>query len=264
MVPYYGEAIADIVQGARMSDIWGRMGWADTRRRYRRTTIGPFWTSLSLAIFVISMGVVWSNLWKLDPKEYLPYLASGMIVWVLFSSFVMEGCTVFVAAEGLIKQLSVPYTLPIWAMIWRNLIVFAHNLLIYLPVCLYSRLSVNGYMLMVLPGLLALCINGVWIAVVLGLLCARYRDIQQFVASLLQISMLITPILWSPAQLTGRATFLVDFNMLYHYIEIIRDPMMGKPPSMWSWLMVLLATVAGWSLALFMFGRFRRRIPYWL
>ena len=73
MTPNYGDAIADIVHGAGMFDLWGRMGWADIRRRYRRTVIGPFWTSVSLAIFIITMGVVWANLWKLDPKEYLPY-----------------------------------------------------------------------------------------------------------------------------------------------------------------------------------------------
>jgi ABC-type polysaccharide/polyol phosphate export permease len=264
MTPNYGEAIADIVHGARMSDLWGRMGWADIRRRYRRTVIGPFWTSLSLAIFIITMGIVWANLWKLDPKEYLPYLASGLIAWVLFSSFVTEGCSVFVSAEGLIKQLPVSYSMLICAMIWRNLIVFAHNLAIYVPICMYSGLPVTRYTLLFVPGLIAMCLNGAWIALVLGLLCVRYRDIQQVVGSLLQVSMFITPLFWSPAQLTGHAIVLVDYNLLYHYIEIVRDPLLGKPPSAWSWMMVLGATVVGWGLALSMFSRFRRRIPYWL
>jgi ABC-type polysaccharide/polyol phosphate export permease len=264
MNPNYVEAIADIIRGVWMVDLWGRMGWQDIKRRYRRTVFGPLWSSLSLAIFVTTLGFVWANLWKLDPKEYLPFLCSGMLVWVLFSAFIMEGCSIFVSHEGLIKQLGVSYTMLICAMIWRNLLVFAHNFIIYIPVYIYSRLPVTGYMLLAIPGLVVVSLNGAWIAMVLGLLCARFRDIQQVVASFLQVSMFVTPILWSPAQLSGRSRVLVDYNMLYHYVEIVRDPLLGKPPSSWSWFMVGLSTVLGWALALYMFSRFRRRIAYWL
>src|SRR5262245_22158243 len=264
MTPNYVEAISDILRGVVSTDMWGRMGWQDVKRRYRRTVFGPCWASLSLAIFSLSIGLVWANLWNMDPKEYLPYLTSGMMVWVLSSAFVTEACLVFVSAEGLIKQLPVPYSMLICAMLWRNLIAFAHNFVVYVPICIYAGLRPTGYMFLAVPGLIALCVNGIWIAIVLGLLCTRYRDVQQVVISLLQVSMFITPIFWSPTQLGERATFLVDGNMLFHYIEIVRSPLLGRPPSAWSWSMVLIATVFGWSVALFLFSRFRRRVPYWL
>ena len=98
MTPEYGVAIADIVNGARNWDMWGRLGWREVKRRYRRTVVGPFWTTLSLAIFVVVLGVVWSRLWNQDPKTYLPYLTSGMLTWVMFSSFCTEGSATFFAA----------------------------------------------------------------------------------------------------------------------------------------------------------------------
>jgi ABC-type polysaccharide/polyol phosphate export permease len=264
MTPYYGEAIADFVEGVRLVDLWGRMGWAETKRRYRRTVIGPFWSSFSLAIFVGTMGIVWATIFKIDFKEYMPYLTSGMLVWLLLSSFITEGCQVFVAAESLIKQLRINYTILLFAMVWRNLITFGHNLVVYVPVALYCGVPLNASSLMIVPGLVFLCLNGIWIALVLGTLCARFRDIQQVVASLLQIAIFVTPIFWSPTQLGRARIALVDFNLLYHYVEIVRDPLLGQPPLAESWLVVGLATVAGWGLALFLFGRFRRRIAYWL
>ncbi len=152
----------------------------------------------------------------------------------------------------------------ICAMIWRSIIAFAHNLLVYIPVYLFAGLPINGYLLLAIPGLIVVCINGGWIALVLGMLVARYRDVQQIIASFLQIALFITPIFWSPAQLTGPKTLLVHLNMLYHYVEIVRDPLMGKPPSAESWMMVGFATVFGWALALFLFARFQRRIAYWV
>ena len=76
----------------RRSEIWGRLGWRENKRRYRRTVFGPFWTTVSLAMFVIALGLVWSNLWHTDPKVYLPFLTSGMLCWVLLSTICAEGC----------------------------------------------------------------------------------------------------------------------------------------------------------------------------
>src|SRR6266849_6037649 len=47
MNPHYGEAVADLIEGVGLVDLWGRMGWADIRRRYRRTMLGPLWSSFS-------------------------------------------------------------------------------------------------------------------------------------------------------------------------------------------------------------------------
>jgi ABC-type polysaccharide/polyol phosphate export permease len=264
MTPHYGEALADIAHGVTLVDMWGRMGWADVKRRYRRTVIGPFWQSLSLLIFVLAMSVVWASLFNMNVKEYLPYLNSGMMVWMLLSAFITDGSAIFISAEGLIKQLKISYTMLICAMLWRSLITFAHNLAIYVPIYLLAGLPINGYLLLAIPGLAILCLNGAWIAFVLGMLVARYRDVQQIVASFLQIALFITPIFWSLDQLTGTKTLLVHLNILYHYVEIVRDPLLGKPPSLESWLVVGFATICGWSVALYLFARFQRRIAYWV
>jgi ABC-type polysaccharide/polyol phosphate export permease len=260
----YQVALIDIVSGALATSIWGRLGWRETKRRYRRTVFGPFWSTLSLAIFVVTLGVVWSNLWHIDPKVYLPFLTSGMLCWTLFSMICMEGCGGITGYEPLIKQLRISYTLLACATVWRNVLVFLHNLSIYAVICLYGGVSIAWAMLLVVPGLALLCLNGLWISVLLGSICARYRDMQQLVTSLLQISMFITPILWSPDQLKGRALLLADYNPLYHIIAIVRDPMMGKLPSSLDWLVVAFITIFGWMLTVYVMSKFRHRIVYWL
>ena len=56
------------------------MGWLDVKRRYRRTVIRPFWSAISLTIFVAAFGGVGAGLWSRQTKEYLPFLAAGMVV----------------------------------------------------------------------------------------------------------------------------------------------------------------------------------------
>jgi ABC-type polysaccharide/polyol phosphate export permease len=265
MIPQYRSVFIDIRDGIVGWPIWGRLGWRETRLRYQRTVIGPFWTTLSLGIFVGIMGVLWSQLWKIDVKTYMPYLTSGMITWLLFSAMVIEGCATFSGSENLIKQLRVPCTLLACSIVWRNLLVFFHNLLIYALVVLLTGVPVNWNTLLVIPGLILLCLNGVWFSLVFGLICARYRDIQQLVSSVLQIAMFLTPIFWSPQQLSaGRSAVLVHYNLLYQYIEIVRAPLLGQAPDAWAWLTVCGATVLGWLLMLVLHSRFRRRLAYWL
>ena len=257
-------ALIDIVAGIKARQIWGRLGWRETKRRYRRTVIGPFWSTLSLAIFVIALGLVWSNLWHQDPKAYLPFLTAGMLSWVLFSTVCTEGCSVVTANEALIKQLRISFTLLACAVVWRNLIVFIHNISIYVLVCIYAGLAPTWATLLVIPGLLILCLNGCWIAIFLGALCARYRDIQQLVISLLQIALFLTPIFWSSDQLHGRTLLLADYNPLYHLIAIVRDPLLGVAPQPLHWVIAVLITIFGWLLTVQMMRKFRHRFVYWL
>ena len=257
-------ALVDIVTGVRASDIWGRLGWRETKRRYRRTVFGPFWTTLSLAVFVVALGLVWSNLWNQDPKVYLPFLTAGMLSWVLFSSICTEGCAEIVGYEELVKQLRISFTLLACAIVWRNLIVFFHNVSIYILVCVYAGVAPRWSMLLVIPGLFLVCLNGCWIAIFLGALCARYRDIQQLVSSLLQIGLFLTPIFWSADQLHGHSILLAKYNPLYHLVAIVRDPLLGRAPEPLHWIAVGLITVFGWLLAIEVMRKFRHRIVYWL
>ena len=270
-VPQSGPAIStyrvawvDVIAGMRAAEIWGRLGWRETKRRYRRTAFGPFWTTVSLALFVTTLGLVWSNLWNKDPRSYLPYLTSGMVCWVLFLAVCTQGCGGFCSYEKLIKQLRISYTLLACAVVWHNVIVFLHNMIIYVLVCIYAGISVTWATLLVIPGFGLLCLNAVWIAILLGTVCARFRDIQQLVANLLQISLFLTPIFWSPDQLTGRTAILAQFNPLYHLITIVREPLLGKAPAPLHWLVVVLITLVGWMLTIQMLTKFRHRIVYWL
>ena len=257
-------ACVDVIAGMSAIDIWGRLGWRETKRRYRRTAFGPFWTTVSLAFFVTSLGLVWSNLWHKDPKTFLPYLTSGMLCWVFFLAVCTEGCGSFYGYEKLIKQLRISYTLLGSAVVWRNAIVFFHNLIIYVLVGIYAGISVNWASLLVIPGFALLCLNAVWIVVVLGTICARYRDFQQLVANILQVSLFLTPIFWSPDQLSGHTAFFAQFNPLYHLIAIVREPLLGQAPTLMNWLVVGLITMVGWTVTLQILTKLRHRIVYWL
>lgn len=260
----YAKAIDDIFEGACHWRMWARLGWQEVRRRYRRTVIGPFWTTLSLGIFVLSLSIVWAQLWNQPLAIYIPYVSAGIITWTLISALITDGCVNFVSNEGLIKQLQVSFTLLVIAAVWRNVIVFFHNLAILALVFVWLRQPPGPALLLVLPGLLLLCINGAWMGLVFGMACARYRDLQQLVTSVLQVAVFVTPVFFLPDQLGDGRMYFVELNPLYHLIDIVRAPLLSTVPSATTWLCTVGLAVIGWTVTLVLFARFRRRVAFWL
>jgi ABC-type polysaccharide/polyol phosphate export permease len=260
-------AAEDLIGGLRKYDLWGRLGWLEIKRRYRRTIIGPFWTCLSLLIFVVVIGSVGSGLLSKEAAEYLPFLVAGMIVWVTLQNTLIESATVFVAGTGIIRQMNFQYSILIYALVWRNFILFAHNLLVYLLIFLILAPQKLGLAnLLAIPGLFVLAVNCAWLSLLLGMVSLRFRDLQQLVMSIVQVSMFVTPLFWPPEGLEGlRRIFFVGLNPLYHLLTIVRDPLLGgRLPPLNSCIAVTLITVVGWALTYAVFAKFRKRIPYWL
>ena len=256
----------DLLDGLRRYDLWGRLGLLEVKRRYRRTIIGPFWSAISLGVFVAVMGTVGIGLWKQPASEYLPFLASGMMVWLMISTIITESCILFISGQYLFSRIRIDYSVLAYALVWRNIVAFLHNLVVYLLiVAALAPGLINANTLLFVPGLLLVAINAVWVALLLGMVCCRFRDVQQLVTTVLQIAIFVTPIFWSPDLLGGPTKLVfVDLNPLYCFLDITRSPLIGKLPSLTSYLMVFGLTFFGWWAAYLFFSRFRKRIAFWV
>jgi ABC-type polysaccharide/polyol phosphate export permease len=139
--------------------------------------------------------------------------------------------------------------------------------IIYVVIAFFCGVPFTTATWLVIPALLLISLNGLWVATLLGLIGTRYRDVQQLITSLLQIILFMTPIFWNPDQLpaVSRSRFLlVDLNPVFQYVEILRDPLLGKAPALVTWGKVLGMTVVGMLVTFEVYARFRRRLTYWL
>lgn len=256
-------AVRDILQGARAWYLWGLLGWQDIRHRYRRSTIGPFWITISMGVMVGTLGILYASLFRIEIADYLPYITLGFLVWGLISGLIADGCLAFVGAEAIIKHVSIPLSVHVYRTVWRNLIIFAHNAVIFLVVAVIFALPPHWTWVLAAPGLMMLCLNGTWIALLLGLVSARFRDVPQIVASIVQVAFFVTPIIWKP-ELIPDKVWLLQLNPFYHLIDVVRLPLLGQMPPAISWIAVIAMTVAGWWLTLIAYSRYRWRIAYWI
>jgi lipopolysaccharide transport system permease protein len=256
-------ALRDIVDGTVLWPLWVTLGWNDIRQRYRRSLLGPFWLTASMAIMVVSLGFIYARIFKTDINDFLPFLCVGLLVWGFMSSTLNEAGTLFIGSESYIKQVRLPFSLYVYRFVWSRLIIFAHNFVIYLGVLAYFRISPGVVALEAIPGLLVVSVNALLVSLYLGMSSARFRDIPQIVASVVQIVFFVTPIMWKP-EFLGERSFLVEINPFYHLIEIVRAPLLGHAPTAENYAAVAIITIVNLFIASSFFVKYRPRIAYWV
>ena len=256
-------ALVDLKCSIASWRLWTLLGWLEVRQRYARSRVGPFWLTISMGVMILALGFLYARLFKQDIHSYLPMLCLGLLAWTFISSVMTDGCNCFLQAEGIILQTRMPFTVHVLRSLYRNLIVLGHNAAVYVLVAIYFQISLNAASLLVIPGLAIQLLNGFWISLLLGMICARFRDVLPIVASLIQIGFFMTPILWSPDSL-GRRHWIADFNPLYAMVELTRAPLLGQLIPLQLWCLALATTAGGLLLTLLFFVRFRARIPYWI
>ncbi|MDK1020498.1 MAG: ABC transporter permease [Candidatus Hydrogenedentes bacterium] len=265
-------AVRDLWVGLARWNLWALLGWQDIKQRYRRSLLGPFWLTLSMGVMVGALGVLYGALFGLAVADYLPFLCLGFIAWGFISGTVNDGCVAFIESENFIRQIRLPFSTFVYRLIWRNLIILGHNFAVFVVVAVVFGIWPGWAGLLLVPGLVLICATGGWVSLLLGMICARFRDVPQIVASLMQVAFFLTPIIWKPELLANRAGF-VQINPFYHYVELIRAPLhveliraplLGTEPGALSWAVALGATGVGWLVTFLFFCRFRSRIAYWV
>jgi len=258
-------AFGDLGAGWRQRSLWGYLGWQDIKQRYRRSVLGPLWISISMGVIATAMGILYGALFGEPVHTFLPYVATGLLIWNFVNGCILEGSEVFIANEGLIRFLPAPISLHVYRLLWRQTLFFLHNLVIWLLLVVIFPQPLSATVLLAVPAFLLLVINGLWVALLAGIIATRFRDIPPIIASLTQLLFFMTPIVWSYERLKSNPlAAYVELNPVMHFVEILRQPLLGQPIVWRHWAVVGIITVVGCAVSLVCLRNYRSRVAYWV
>ncbi|MFF0145239.1 galactan export ABC transporter permease subunit Wzm/RfbD [Amycolatopsis sulphurea] len=289
----FRRALADLGAGLRARELWALLAWQDIKQRYRRSSLGPLWITVGMAVTALALGVVNSALFGTSISTLLPSITTGLILWNFMNGCIVEGSQTFIDNEGMIKQLPAPVSVYALRTVWRQALYLMHNLVVYvlILVIFFGKLShpyrlvekagallhpgLGWEVVLALPGLALLLFNGAWVVLLLGVVSTRFRDVPPVIQSFITMLFYATPIMWSMDQVRvmnqgskdgfgSLAVQVLQLNPVYHFVEIVRAPLVGQQQSWTHWAVVGAATVVGWALALAVLRNYRARVPYWV
>lgn len=241
------------------------LGWMDVQQTYKRSRIGAFWVTIGSAVGIVTVSLVYGLIFRLDLTDFLPYISISMVAWAFLANTLAESCNAYIVAEGIIKQLPVPLLVHNLRVIWRNIAVMGHTIVIYPIILIFVGFQPDAAMFLFIPGLLLACINVGWVGILLAIASARFRDLGPVVANVLQVAFYLTPVIWladsMPAEI---AHWVLGLNPLYHLLQIVRLPLLGEWPTPENWLISLALAFVGYFISALAYVKFKNKIALWV
>ena len=258
-------AAGDIAEGLRRWRSWTYLAVESVKNQYRRTVIGPWWLTLQTAAYVMGLSVLFGAIFRRPLDEFVPYVGGGFIVFQLLAGLTRQGADVFVNNASTITSTRQPLSILVFRAAMVELLQFAHTLVIVGVFVAVGLVPLSLKLLVVVPALLIILLNGLAVGLWLGPTVARFRDVGPFVSSILQVMIFFTPVFWRVDEIhpDGR-NVLVGWNPFAHLLGLFRDPLLGELPSALTWTGVGAVTAANIILAFWVFARVRSRLPYWV
>jgi lipopolysaccharide transport system permease protein len=255
--------LEELRTGLSSHEQWLYMAVQDIKLRYRRSMIGPWWVTISTGVMVMMLGFLWSHIFGTDLENYLPFFAVGFVIWGWMSGQMLDAVGGFFQFGGTIKQVKLPLPIFVLRLNVRQCIVLLHNSIIIALVLLLIGHGFTLMSLMAIPNLILIQLNLTLLSIVISIFCTRYQDMTQVVNVGTQIVFFFTPILWQVETLKNRM-YLAEMNPIYHWIEMVRAPLLGHMPTMNNYLWSTASLVLLLGLAAYYLGRYRSRIAYWI
>jgi ABC-type polysaccharide/polyol phosphate export permease len=261
MKTYLG--IADLKNTVERLPLIAYLSISDLKARYKRSVLGPLWLTLGTAVGAAGLGFLWSELFKIDPVEFVPALTSGLILWFLISSIILESSTLLSRNANIVKNIRLPISSYAAQLILRQIFTLAHTAPVFLAVAWFVKFEINTIAWMSLPFLFLVILNLSWISLLTAILGARFRDLEHLLTSAMPLLMMLSPVFYRPNYLPFSES-IIWFNPLSHLIEVVRQPLLGSMPPTFVILTNLFMLGAGCVLTAWLFNKKYHRIPFWI
>lgn len=247
---------------------WSYLASKQLQLEHRRTWIGSTWIVLAFALTSLGIGILMSQLQGRAISEHVPYVMFGFAGWNFISAAVIGGCNIMVNSKPYLLQMPTPRSVFVLSMILRNFYLLILQLLTAASVAFALGWRPDLNVFWAAPAIVVYAFTGFWVALLLGMICARFRDLSRLIESVMRLAFFFTPIIWQADSGRGQAEgfmgFLMTWNPFTYVLLAFRDGLLGLEPQPVNWIVsgaiALTAGLAGF-IALNALGR---RVTYWL
>lgn len=260
-------ALSTLLKDSRIlfqrSDMIFNLALEDLRDRYRRSYLGIAWVTLSFLLFIGIKLLIFSRLNTNIDVNFGISLIAGFGTWMFISSVVTEGANTFNVNKTWILSTSLPYMTYIFQNTIRNLLSLLLIIMAMFPLLFLCGMKASIELLTIIPAIAVLIFASVWTAMFLAPLCTYSKDLDHLLALFMRIMFFATPIIWTPGS-DPVLNLIAIINPFYHFIELIRAPILGQGIAMQSWLIVILITFVGIIAGAISYIGSQRHIPFWV
>ena len=252
-----GHALRDLAEGVRRWRVGAWLGWRDVFLPLRRTFVGPAWITLQAIVWVTVIVVLLGPALSGGDPRYPVYAAVGVVFFQFMTTMIVDGAGTFLKDKGLIQNIPNPLSIYLFRVLFKGLILLGLQLPVIIGAMLVARLSPTIASLYAVPGLLLVLLALTGVQLFLASLTPLYRDIPFGLTAVMRVMFFATPVFWLVELRGGPRAILSAWNPLAHFLNMVREPLLGAAPSVLSITVTAGIAVLGWGLGLWVFSRTR-------
>lgn len=248
---------------------WSYLAAKRIQLENRRTWIGTAWVVLAFGLTSAGIGVIMAQLQGLSFMVHVPYVMFGFAAWNFIQNSVIAGCNVMVNAKPYLLQMKTARSVFPLSLTLRNLyLLILHALTAFTVSAVIGwRPTFDGFWAL---GAIVLYLPfGFAVGLMLGLVCARFRDIARLVESVMRLAFFFTPVIWvfgtrNSDDSEGVLAFLMKWNPFTYMLQTFRSGLIGEAPRLLDWAVTAGAASISAIIAVIALQALGRRVTYWL
>ncbi len=255
-----------ILESIKNYDLWLTLAITKIRVRFIRTALGPIWEILGTTIFLIFISFVWSKLWGDTFFDFFCYLYSGFIIWKAISSIIGDGTYLFSDTySNCFENININPFVFCMSHTAKNFIVLIMNFPILILILIINDSINASSWIWLIYYFLIFFISGVAASFILAVFCLKFRDLQFSIIVALQLIFFMTPVIWKIDQLSDKAQrFIIEPNLLYHYIEFFRSSVLYGVINYKSLTIISITTLVLVIISLVLYKYVNKKIIFWI
>ncbi|MEZ5175712.1 MAG: ABC transporter permease [Acidimicrobiia bacterium] len=266
----YDSDVARRPLASEVSNLWAHRGLIrlivsrDLTVRYKRSTLGIWWTLLNPMLTTGVMWVVFGNFFRFEipgDTPYIVYLLSGILLITYFGQAVMAAGSAIVNSSGILTKVYVPPEVFSVSAAIAAAINFLISLVILLAIQLATGTGIPWTVVLVPIPILAMLALAAGLGLLIASAAVHFFDVLDLVSVGIQLISYLTPTFYPISIVPDGFQWMIKLNPLYSYLTVFRDTAYGAAGAeLWMWLYMAGSAVVALLLGVYVFSRSWRRL----
>jgi ABC-2 type transport system permease protein len=158
-----------------------------------------------------------------DIPHFAVQLLLGTVLWNFFAEATVTGMSAVVGKGDLMRKLYFPRYVVVVATSFSALINLSINLLVVLLFIVLNGVELSPRLLVIIPIIIELYIFALSLALLLGALCVKLRDINYIWELVLQVGFYATPIFYPISKVAESSIIAAKILLLNPLAQLIQD-----------------------------------------
>jgi len=267
---YYDSDKARKPLASEVSNLWVHRGLIrlivtrDLTVRYKRSTLGIWWTLLNPLLTTGVMWIVFGNFFRFGTDSDIPYvvyLLSGILLITYFGQAVIASGSAIVNSAGILTKVYVPPEVFSVSAAIAAAVNFMISLVILLVIQLAMGVGIPWTVIFVPIPVFAMLALAAGLGLLIAAAAVHFFDVLDLTGVAIQLISYLTPTFYPISIIPDEFQWIININPLYSYLTVFRELVYGNAGAEpWMWAYMLVSAVAVLIVGVYVFSRSWRQL----